>query len=115
MPLFSGYIFCRFDATDPYTVLGSPGVVHVVSVGKKPLAATEQEMAALQAICRSGLQTEPWPFLQTGRRVRLERGPLAGTEGIVLELKKSCRIIVSVTILQRSVASEIDRHWIRPI
>ena len=57
----------------------------------------------------------PWPFLQVGRRVRVECGPLAGTEGIVLEVKSVCRIVVSLTLLQRSVSAEIEREWIRPV
>jgi transcription antitermination factor NusG len=114
MPLFPGYVFCRFDAADPYRVLNSPGVVHIVSAGQKPVAVTEREVAHIQAICQSSLVVEPWPFLQTGRRVIIWRGPLAGVEGIVLEVKASCRIVVSLTMLQRSVSAEIDRHWITP-
>jgi transcription antitermination factor NusG len=115
MPLFPGYVFCRFDAADPYRVLNSPGVVHIVSAGKRPLPVEENEVVHIQAICRSGLPVQPWPFLRVGRRIRLERGPLAGLEGIVLEMKAACRIVASLTILQRSVAAEIERDWIRPV
>src|SRR5579884_2394274 len=103
LPLFPGYLFCRFDARDPYRVLSSPGVVHVVSAGKNALPLDEREVAAIRAVCRSGLRTQPWPFLQVGRRVVVERGPLAGTEGIVTEMKKEFRLVVSITMLQRSV------------
>jgi transcription antitermination factor NusG len=114
IPLFPGYIFCRFDAADPYRVLNSPGVVNVISVGAKPLPVDEQEVASIQKICRSGRGAQPWPFLQVGQRVRVESGPLAGTEGIVLEVKNVWRIVVSLTLLQRSVSVEIEREWIRP-
>ena len=113
LPLFPGYIFCRFDAADPYRVLNTPGVVNVVGVGVRALAVDECEVANIQRICRSGRDALRWPFLQVGRRVRVERGPLAGTEGIVLELKNKCRIVVSLTLLQRSVSVEIEREWIR--
>ena len=115
IPLFPGYLFCRFDAADPYRVLNSPGVVNVISVGPRPLPVDEQEVASIQKVCRSGRDTQPWPFLQVGRRVRVECGPLAGTEGIVLEVKSVCRIVVSLTLLQRSVSAEIEREWIRPV
>jgi transcriptional antiterminator NusG len=115
VPLFPGYVFCRFDASDPYPVLNLPGVVHVVSAGRTALPLDEREIAAIQAVCHCGLRTQPWPFLQVGRRVVVERGPLAGTEGIVTDLKNEYRLIVSLTLLQRSVATEIDREWIRPL
>jgi transcription antitermination factor NusG len=115
IPLFPGYLFCRFDAADPYRVLNSPGVVNVISVGPRPLPVDEQEVASIQKVCRSGRDAQPWPFLQVGRRVRVECGPLAGTEGIVLEVKSICRIVVSLTLLQRSVSAEIEREWIRPV
>ena len=115
IPLFPGYPFCRFDAADPYRVLNSPGVVNVISVGPRPLPVDEQEVASIQKICRSGRDAQPWPFLQVGQRVRVECGPLAGTEGIVQEVKSVCRIVVSLTLLQRSVSAEIEREWIRPV
>ena len=115
LPLFPGYLFCRFNPRDPYRVLNSPGVVHVVRAGRDFIPVDEREIAAIQRICRSGLPVEPWPFLQVGRRILVEHGPLAGTEGIVVELKGKCRLVASLTLLQRSVASEIDREWVRPV
>ena len=90
IPLFPGYLFCRFDAADPYRVLNSPGVVNVISVGRRPLPVDEQEVASIQKVCRSGRDAQPWPFLQVGRRVRVECGPLAGTEGIVERMSDCC-------------------------
>ena len=84
-------------------------------MGRRPLPVDEQEVASSQKICRSGRDAQPWPFLQVGQRVRVECGPLAGTEGIVQEVKSVCRIVVSLTLLQRSVSAEIEREWIRPV
>ena len=64
---------------------------------------------------QSSLPVQPYPFLESGRRVRIDRGPLAGLEGVVVEVKKQFRIVVSVTLLQRSVSTEIDRDWISTI
>lgn len=115
MPLFPGYVFCRFDASSPLGVLTTPGVVHIVSAGRTPIPVDELEISALQDICGSGLPLQPWPYLEAGRRVSIEQGPLAGTEGVVIEMKGRYRLVVSISMLQRSVAAEIDRDWIRPL
>ena len=65
---------------------------------------------------KSGLPSEPWPYLAEGQRVRIEKGALTGLEGIVVVSRKSeWRMVVSVTMLRRSVAVEIDREWIRAL
>lgn len=114
LPLFPGYIFSRFNARDPWDVLNSPGVVCVVSAGRDYVPVDDVEIASLQQLCESGLPVEPWPYLGVGRKVVVERGPLAGAEGVVVELKNRARIVVSISMLQRSVSAEIDREWIRP-
>jgi len=115
MPLFSGYLFSRFDKRDPYRVLNTPGVVHVVSAGREPVPVDPGEIQSLQVICGSGVAAEPWPFLKVGQRVVVERGPLAGAEGVVVRLKAGYRLVASLSLLQRSVAAEIDRESVRPI
>jgi transcription antitermination factor NusG len=115
VPFFPGYIFCRFDTAHPQRVLNSPGVIHVVSIGTKPLPVDEQEVTSIRNVCRLGRDAQPWPFLQPGRRVHIECGPLAGTEGFVLKVKSGWRIVVSLTLLQRAVSAEIESGWIRPI
>ncbi len=115
MPLFPGYLFCRLDGRQPYDVLNSPAVVNIVSAGREFVPVEEKEITGIQALCRSGLRLEPWPFLQVGRRILVERGPLAGAEGIVVEFKRECRLVASLSLLQRAVAAEIDREWIRPL
>jgi len=115
LPLFPGYVFCRFDYFHRLPVLTTPGVFSVVSFGGGPHPVDPAELAAIQEIVRSGVPAEPWPFLRAGQRVRVERGPLAGTEGILLQIKGHSRIVVSVSILQRSVAAQVDRDCISPI
>ena len=66
-------------------------------------------------VLRSGLVAQPWPFLAVGSRVYIERGPLAGVDGIITNTDKLYRLVVSISLLQRSVAVEIDREWVRPI
>ncbi len=114
-PLFPGYLFCRLDAERRLPLLTIPGVVHIVGVGKTPTPVDDAEIVAIQAAVQSGLSAEPWPFLQSGDRVRLEAGPLNGLEGILVGSDKQQRLVVSVTLLQRSMAVTIERDWVRPL
>ena len=115
LPLFPGYVFCRFDPRYRLPVLTTPGVVGVVGLGPTPQPISSAEMDGIRALLQSGLLAEPFPFLRQGDRVRIEEGPLTGTEGIIVNVKDSCRLVVSVSLLQRSVSIEIARHWARPM
>ncbi|MBZ5586328.1 MAG: hypothetical protein LAQ30_29905 [Acidobacteriia bacterium] len=116
LPLFPGYLFCRFDVSDRLMpILTTPGVIGIVGAGKTPVPVDDEEIGAIRAILRSGLAAQPWPFLQVGAKVYIERGPLAGVEGIIANTDKVYRLVVSVNLLQRSVAVEVDREWARPI
>jgi len=115
LPLFPGYLFCQFDVSDRLPILTTPGVIGIVGIGKTPAPVDLDEIEAVRAILRSGLAAQPWPSLAVGSKVYIERGPLAGLEGIITNTDKVYRLIVSVSLLQRSVAVEIDREWARPI
>ncbi len=108
-PLFPGYVFCQFDVTKRLPILVTPGVIALVSRGKVPVPVESHEMAALQALVKSGLPAVPWPYVEVGQRVRIEDQSLRGLEGILLGFKGQQRLIVSVTLLQRAVSLEIDR------
>jgi transcription antitermination factor NusG len=114
-PLFPGYVFVRLRPEHRLPLLTIPGVLHIVGIGKIPAPIDDAEIAAIQAAVQAGVSTEPWPFLEAGQRVRLDDGPLAGLEGIFLEDSKQQQIIVSITLLRRSVAVKIERHWITPV
>ena len=115
LPLFPGYLFCQFDVNDRLPILTTPGVIGIVGAGKLPIPVDIEEIEAVRAILRSGLAAQPWPLLGVGSKVYIERGPLAGLEGILTNTDKVYRLAVSVSLLQRSVAVEIDREWARPI
>lgn len=114
-PLFPGYVFCQFDAQNRLPILITPGVIAVVGRGRVPLPVDDEEIAAIQTVVSSDLQAEPWPYLEVGQKVRIENDSLQGLEGILINFKGDHRIVVSVSLLRRSVALEIDRYCVRPI
>jgi transcription antitermination factor NusG len=115
LPLFEGYVFCQLDTERAARVITTPGVVRLVSVAGVPAPIDDEEIDALRRIVASPLDMEPWPFLHVGARVRIESGALAGIEGILESVRGKQRVIVSVTLLQRSVAVELDRDAVRSI
>ena len=113
-PLFPGYLFCRFDPQYRLPVLKTPGVIQVVGYNRIPAPIDDNEIHAIQTLIASGLPTQPWPFLAVGDHVRIESGALRGLDGIVVKLKENHRLVVSVTLLRRSVAVEIDSAVVEP-
>ena len=111
-PLFPGYLFCRLNPEDRFSLLTIRGVMHIVGVGKIPEPVDEQEISAIQHATCSDAQVEPWPFLEAGKRVRLSSGPLVGLEGILVETDEQPRVVVGLTILKQSVAVRIERDWV---
>jgi transcription antitermination factor NusG len=112
LPLFPGYLFCRFDAMNRLPILVTPGIVQIVGFGKTPIAVDDAEIAAIRTVVGADVEKEPWPFLKVGQTVRVEYGALRGVEGILLNIKGSHRLVLSVTLLQRSVAVEVDSAWV---
>jgi transcription antitermination factor NusG len=111
-PLFPGYLFCRLDPQDRLPILKTPGMIQIVGSNRTPIAVDESEIEAIQRMVASGIPNQPWPFLSAGDRVRIESGPLSGLEGILVEFKGNHRLVLSVTLLQRSVAVEIDSAFV---
>jgi len=112
VPLFPGYLFCRMNPHNRLPVLQTPGVIQIVGVGKSPIPVEEEEISAIQRAEKSGLSVMPWPYLKVGYVARIEDGPLCGLSGIVVKIKSGLKLVLSVSLLQRSVAVEVDRHWL---
>ena len=115
VPLFPGYVFCRFDMERRTPVMSCPGVVNVISFDGRPAPIPDEEIQSVRALIDSSLGVQPHPFLASGEKVRIDYGPLAGVEGMVVEMKKRFRLVVSVNLLQRSISVEIDRAWVSPV
>ena len=114
MPLFPGYVFCHIPLEERNLVLTTAGVVDIVSVGRVPAPITESEIEAIRTVVNSRVHAEPWPFLKVGQTVRINGGSLQGLEGILIRVKNAWRLVLSVTLLERSVAVEIDAAYVTP-
>src|SRR5580698_7631701 len=114
LPLFPGYVFCRIPLDARNQVLTVGGVVDIVSVGRVPAAVSDAEIDAIRTVVDSKVYAEPWPFLKIGQTVKIHSGSLSGLEGILLRVKNTWRLVISVTLLERSVAVEIDAAYVSP-
>lgn len=114
-PLFPSYLFFRMLQLEVPLVVTTPGVIRIVGSGNEPVPIEDNEISALQTIVASGANVQPWPFVEVGHTVEIESGPLCGLRGIVCRIRKVDRLIVSVAMLRRSVAVEIDRNALRVV
>jgi transcriptional antiterminator NusG len=112
LALFSGYVFCRFDALVRLPILMTPGVIRLVGAGRVPTPVDDNEIKALQSAARASFPMQPHAFLTAGERVRIASGPLAGVEGVVVDSTKPFRLLLSITLLQRSVLVEINEDLV---
>jgi transcription antitermination factor NusG len=115
VPLFPGYIFCRFNRWTLAPVIKTPGVVNVVAFGSTPTPVGDEEVEAIRTLLATGTRFEPTRYLTVGQRLEVIRGPLAGLTGILISVKSGWRIVISVNLLQRSVAAEIDPSWVKAL
>jgi len=112
LPLFRGYLFLR-DAMDKASYLEvskARGLVRVLGERWDQLdVVPDSEIHAVQRLMGSGLPMLPHPYLREGQRVRITRGPLADVEGIVIRMNhKKGLLVVSVNLLRRSIAVQLD-------
>jgi transcription termination/antitermination protein NusG len=115
LPLFPSYVFVRLPLCDRLRVLQVPSVVRFVGFGDLPTVLPEVEIESLRKGLRAGLGAQPHPYLTTGRRVRIKSGSLAGMEGIFLRRKGSFRVVLSIELIMRSIALEVDISDVVPL
>jgi transcription antitermination factor NusG len=106
--LFPTYIFCRFNPLAFGKAILTPGVTRIVGFGGRPAEVGVEEIKALQLLAQSSILREPWTYIPNGTLVRIDTGPLAGAQGIFCSDEGRRRLIISVTLLQRSVAVQLD-------
>jgi transcription antitermination factor NusG len=114
-PLFPGYLFCRYNNDKRLRILSTPGMLRILGCGGRPTPVSDAEIEAILRIVRSGLDYEPAPYVQIGDRVRIRIGALKGLEGLVVGAKQAkSQFVVALTLLQRSVAVEVDAEYLAP-
>jgi transcription antitermination factor NusG len=114
VPLFPGYVFSRFVPTRRLPVLMTSGVVNIVSFGTEPVPVPDIEIDSIRRIIEARTQLLSNPYLAVGKRVEVVQGALKGVIGTILARKSGCRLVVSVHLLQRSVAVEMDVSMVAP-
>ena len=113
-PLFPGYVFVRLALRERLRVLQIPSVVRLVGFNGQPAALPDTEMEIMRSGLSQGRRAEPHPFLTVGRHVRITGGPFAGLEGVLRRKKSGTRVIVSLGLIQRSLAVDVDIADVRP-
>jgi transcription antitermination factor NusG len=115
VPLFGGYIFGYFPLKHKLEVLQTIGVVRIVGLNGYPVPVPEEQIRAVQTMVAQRLHYDPHPFLREGMRVRVKRGVLTGAEGILVLKKQNYRLVISVDLIQKSVAVDIDSADVEPL
>jgi transcription antitermination factor NusG len=112
-PLFPGYLFVRIDRSERTQVLSVPGVHSIVGTGKDPIALPQFEIETLRRSI-DFLKIEPHPYLSVGEKATILRGPLAGMTGIVTRKKNGLRFVLSLDLIMKSVAVEVEASDLEP-
>lgn len=115
LPLFPCYVFVRSGLDRKLDVLRTAGVRWFVENGGHACEVPEPEIEAVRKVCATGSQVQPHPFLKQGDRVRICRGPLAGTQGFFVREKNQYRVVISIELLRQAVSVEIDLNGVEPL
>ena len=117
VPLFPSYLFVRIATTAEILlrVLKVPGVVDFVRSSTGPVAIADGEIADVRAVLSHGVGCSPYPFLRIGDRVRVVRGSLTGVEGTLIRSGAQSKLVISVEMIQRSVAVSVSESDVEPV
>ena len=108
LPLFPGYLFCRFNPTACLFIAMTPGVLRIVGSGRFPIPVDCREIEMIQQAIDARVSMVPHPYWRAGQTGRITSGALAGIEGLVVSNRHPMRLVLSVSLLQRSVLLEIE-------
>jgi transcription antitermination factor NusG len=114
VPVFPGYIFCRFNPHKRTPILSSPAVEYILGFGNGPIAVPDEELEGVRRAVIAGAHpaAHPAAHLGAGQRVRVRSGLLAGVEGILVRIANASRLVLSIQLLQRSVAVHVDADMV---
>jgi len=113
LPLFPNYVFVQIDRRDRGRVLSVPGVIAIVGSSREgtPVPDSEIDMIRLGLDLR---KIEPHPYLTVGERVRIKAGALEGLEGVLIRKKNDLRVVITLDLIMKSVAIEVDGDELEP-
>jgi transcription antitermination factor NusG len=115
LPLFPGYIFVRIALRDRLRVIEVPGFVRLVGFNSLPHPLPEADINKMKEALSKGVLAEPYPYLTVGTRVEIRNGPMQGMTGILLRRQNKCRVVISVDLIMRSMAVDVDASDVIPI
>lgn len=114
-PLFPGYVFVNIPLTEKLKVLSTGGVVSLIGFNSKPEPIPAEQILAIMAFMEENLAYDPYPYITEGKRVEIKHGLLKGLQGILVRKKSAYKFVISVDIIQKSVALEIDAADVEPV
>lgn len=112
LKFFPGFLFLKFHPSQRLQIGSLPGVHSIVGFAAQPSAVNEEELIALIRVADSRLPVGPAPFPAKGISCRLSSGPLEGVSAVVLGDLDKPMAVLSLSLLQRSVAVEVEREWL---
>ena len=115
LPLFPNYVFIQGGLDRILSIVTTPGVHSLVSWGGRPAEIPRNEIEAVRRLIESSLPVEPHPFLRCGDLVRIKSGALEGIEGILVRKTRGVRLVLSVEMLSRSAAVEVDMNMVERV
>jgi transcription antitermination factor NusG len=115
LPLFPSYVFVQINAANRLDLLRLPGVLGLVCFQGKPVPVAPAEMENLRQGLSGQNSVRPHPYLKVGRKVRIRNGSMAGVEGILVRKRDCARVVLSISLLQRSIAVDIDEADVEPV
>jgi transcription antitermination factor NusG len=107
LPLFPGYVFVRIALAERTRALEVPSLLRLVSFGHSPLPLEDAQIDSLRTAL-AARKAEPYPFLLSGKRIRIDRGVFKGLEGVIERRKGRSRLIVSIELIERSIVIELE-------
>jgi len=114
-PLFPGYVFCQMKEESARDVLGTAGVLRIVTFGGRLCPVPDAEIQDLQIVVNKARDPQPWPHMKIGDRVQIKSGPFAGVVGYLTEIRNQKRLVVSVDIIMKSISVDVEGCAFAPI
>lgn len=115
LPLFPCYVFLKTGLERRLDIMTTPGIFAMVSNAGEPAAIPMAEIDAIRRVVESGASVEPHPFIKCGEWVRVNSGPLVGIQGILIKKKSLYRLVLSVEMLGKAAAVEIDSFLVERV